>query len=652
MTSRSSGAYDVLDHVPSGCVVMAEDGRILFWNKAIETWTGRDRASLLGKNLYDAFPKLRAPRYDVRIRQTLDLGTPSVFSALLTPPFFETYAAGANRRFEQVTVTRTTPHNASRREILFTLTDVTEQYRRGERFREETRRATAEAEARRKGEAEVRVAMEHAEAATHAKSLFLAAMSHELRTPMNGVLGMCDLLLQSTLTPFQREHLEILHTSASSLLTVLNDILDFSKIEAQKLALEEIAYDPRRIVEESVFLVAEMAHGKDVECVGIVESDVPDEVVGDPVRFRQVLMNLLSNAIKFTNTGEIVVSLGVEADGDALRLKCSVRDSGPGMSEETRAKLFEPFVQATAATSRLHGGTGLGLSICRRLVRLMEGDISVESRVGAGSDFRFDVRVRPRPLDDLRPLSPHRVGIALTHSAAVLSLTAQLKSRGVRHVVVLSPEDLATRRLDKLSHVFVDAKTYGTLGESGIASASPSSPHFVLVTKVSARPKDAPGGFTGVLPIPCRRSAVDKVIGAAVAPAPTKSAEVPFVGLRVLVAEDNHTNQIVARGILTRLGCDVRVVDDGRAAIAAATAPFDVILMDLQMPEVDGIEAASTLRKCGYKGPIIALTASALTEDRDACLAAGMDDFLAKPLERRALVAALGKWSRPSKSAA
>ena len=635
----------ILDHVPNGCVAVDHDFRITFLNNVMERRTGLRRAEVVGKPVFDVFPRLGAEGHRIRLQDTLRFGAPTVFSPLLNEPLFAvadlqslipgTTKAPLRRRYEQVTVTRITPAHAPEQHLLFTIVDVTEQQRRGEKFRNEAR-------ARRQNERDLRVAMEKAEAATRAKSLFLASMSHELRTPMNAVLGMAEILSQSELTAAQRDELQIIQTSASSLLTLLNDILDFSKIEAQKLAIEEIAYDPRRIVEECVCLIAEMAHGKDLDCVSVVAPDVPDAVLGDPTRFRQVLTNLLSNAMKFTSVGEIVVKLGVEVEGDELRLVCTVDDTGPGMRPEVCGRLFEPFVQEAASTSRLHGGTGLGLSICRRLVRLMKGDIAVTSEPGKGSSFRFDVLVRPRQVDELRIVRPNRVGICVAHAPTSDSVRAQLQSRGVRRVDVITLDALERDEIPSdLSELFVDARA------AAVFERLPARPERASIRKIAvARVSTAaPGGrdSANALFVPCTRLAVDRVLGLE---AKTKVGnDWPALGLNILVAEDNRTNQLVARGLLKKLGCTVTFADDGGAAVTAALAgSYDVVLMDVQMPEVDGREATRQLRDAGYEGTILALTAGAFSEDREACLAAGMNDFLSKPIDRRCLVEMLERW--------
>ena len=638
----------LLDHVPNGCLVVDVAGTVVFWNEVLEVWTGIRRAAITGLCLYDAFPHLAAPRYRSRIEQTLSLGAPTILSALLTKPFFPRTRDSERRRFEQVTVTRIFAASKSGPHALVTMTDVTEQHERGERFRQESRRASAEAEIRRAHAADLVIAKDLAESATRAKSFFLAAMSHELRTPMSGVLGMADVLLHSELTPWQREHIEVLQASASSLLVVLNDVLDFSKIEAGKLEIESIAFDPRSVVDESVILVAETAHAKDLECAAIVGPSVPRRVVGDPVRFRQVLVNLLSNAIKFTTQGEVVVRLEAVEEGDALVLRCAVSDTGAGMPQETCAKLFEPFTQAAAETSRLHGGTGLGLSISRRLVRLMGGDIRVASALAHGSVFSFEVRVLPAPAvsDGAKVVTrgrERRVAVALAHDASAASLCAQLESSGVEAAVV-APEDLAAETTrEELSHIFVDA---AALARSGLDPCTFRGAKIVLVTRPAASRGSPPEGIHALVSQPCRITNLEHVLGLTQARAPGAGATYEPLGLRVLVAEDDRTNQLIAARMLTSFGCVVQIVPDGQAAVEAASAePYDIVLMDMQMPVMAGCEATEELRRRDYSGPILGATASALAEEQNACLQAGMNAVLTKPLDRRGLYDALVHWA-------
>ena len=638
----------MLDHLPTGCVALTATGEILFWNAVLEAWTGCPRDRVRGRCLYDVFPRLQQGRYRSRIEQTLLLGAPAVLSALLTPALFARPGDGDRRRFEQVTITRLLRRLGAADAVLITICDVTKQFERGERFRGQKRRANAEAELRRAQSEELKIAMAAAESATRTKSLFLASMSHELRTPMNGVLGMADILLHSDLTAWQRENVQVLQASASSLLTVLNDILDFSKIEADKLEIESIAFDPRGVVEESVILVAELAHAKQLECTAIVEPSVPLRVMGDPTRLRQVLLNLLSNAIKFTNTGEVVVTLRVVDGASGARLCCEVRDTGGGMSGPTCQRLFEPFTQAAASTSRHHGGTGLGLSICRRLLRLMGGDILVHSELGRGSVFRFELPAHAAVDDGSDPRSAGlqqavRAGICLVHEASAAALQAQIASLG-GVAVVLRPQELSTDNRQGLTHIILDAVS----AASAELRASPPPPGIarVLVARPSSSRGVPPPGFRAVIPMPCRASSLEAALSPAlprvVVAAPLEAVA---LGMHVLVAEDDRTNQLVIRAMLARFGCEVEIVANGLAAVEAATSStYDLVLMDMQMPGMGGCEASMTLRREGYAGPIVALTASVLAEEQSACLASGMNEVLTKPVDGSLLHATLRRF--------
>jgi two-component system, sensor histidine kinase and response regulator len=646
----------IIESAPVGLLVVGEDGAVSLANHQASELFGCDPARLHGMTIESLMPAEVAAHH---ARHPHDF-----FAQLVAVPMGRDQALSARRAdgstFPATIGLALLPARADhQRQVALSIVDAT--------LRMEQEKALVRAK-------------EMAEEAARMKADFLANMSHEIRTPMNTIIGMSHLVLRSELQPRQRDYVNKIQRAGQHLLGVINDILDFSKIEAGKMSVECTEFSLEQMLVDVADLVGERAAVKGLELVFDIDPQVPDCLIGDPLKVGQILINYANNAVKFTERGEVDIEVRIREVREAgLRVRFAVRDTGIGLTEEAQRRLFQSFQQGDSSTTRKYGGTGLGLAICKNLATLMGGEVGVTSMAGEGSTFWCELPLgRGENKTSARLLLPEicgrRVLVVDDHAHARAVLCDLLQAMGL----LVDEAGDGTRAIELCCTAQAAGQPFDLVlldwlmpDPDGVATArilrqrlGAACPRLLMVTAGGREEVTAAAVAVGVGDIlgkPVSASALYDTIARVLLPAgaagqrvavPAAIGHGALVGTSVLLVEDDELNQEVARGLLEAAGCTVTIAGDGEQAITAAqTGDFDLLLMDMQMPILDGLEATRRLRATGYAQPIVAMTANAMAADRELCLAAGMNDHLAKPIEPDKLWAALTRWIVPRRGA-